>query len=272
MKNISDKKQQLLEEFKQSPIKIGETIEVKDHKFRDVVDIKDDIIYYKEYNSIVSINIKDIISRLEKGKIGTNPFKDDLYRKLRVCEYSLESILHNLGFLIYDKPNEYFIHEVKISKGNFNPFIFKDGKKFFYQRELCWSLEQKQLLVESIYNGINCGIVIVRRRDWKQLEEFYKQGERELSFHDVVDGKQRINSIYEFINGEFPDMYGNYFGDLSSNAQHKIMNTQLIRYAEMDEGTSDQDVIRQFLSVNFTGVPQSMEHINYVKSLLENHT
>jgi len=32
--------------------------------------------------------------------------------------------------------------------------------------------------------------------------------------------------------------------------------------------SSDEDILTQFLMVNFAGVPQSLEHIEYVKSLL----
>jgi hypothetical protein len=36
---------------------------------------------------------------------------------------------------------------------------------------------------------------------------------------------------------------------------------------EMSESTTDEEVIYQFLKMNFTGVPQSEEHLNFVKEI-----
>lgn len=101
------------------------------------------------------------------------------------------------------------------------------------------------------------------------MTELAKNGETELSFNDIVDGKQRLHTIKEFINGEFCDLYGNYYSDLSDSAQNKFLNHQLFQYCELPENTSDEEVLYQFLKTNFTGKPQSKEHIYYVKSLLD---
>lgn len=44
-------------------------------------------------------------------------------------------------------------------------------------------------------------------------------------------------------------------------------NSRTLTFAQMDESTTDQDVINAFLYVNFTGVLMSHEHIEYVKEL-----
>ncbi len=93
------------------------------------------------------------------------------------------------------------------------------------------------------------------------------KGETDLSWNDIVDGKQRLNALVGFINNEFTDSYGNYYADLSNSSQHDVTNHQLFSYAEMPDNTKDEDVIKQFLKLNFTGVPQSREHIDFVKSL-----
>jgi hypothetical protein len=38
-------------------------------------------------------------------------------------------------------------------------------------------------------------------------------------------------------------------------------------YIELDENSTDKDVLSVFLAINFTGVPMSKEHIEYVKSI-----
>ena len=63
-------------------------------------------------------------------------------------------------------------------------------------------------------------------------------------------------------------LYGNYFEDLSEQAQRRLTNNQLISYSELPEKTTDEEVLKQFLRLNFSGVPQSQEHLDYIKSLL----
>lgn len=47
-----------------------------------------------------------------------------------------------------------------------------------------------------------------------------------------------------------------------------MKNKQSFAFGEMKGNISDEDVLKQFLKVNHTGIPQSIEHINYIKSLL----
>ena len=39
---------------------------------------------------------------------------------------------------------------------------------------------------------------------------------------------------------------------------------------EINEGATDEDVLRVFLNVNYSGKPMSREHLDYVKSLYNN--
>ena len=105
-------------------------------------------------------------------------------------------------------------------------FFGKNGEKLYYQRDLCWSLEDKQNLIDSIYNGINLGLILIRKREWSEIEKLRKSGETELAFNDIIDGKQRLNAIKEFLHEEFPDSNGNFYSDLSTLAQNKFMNHQ----------------------------------------------
>ena len=132
---------------------------------------------------------------------------------------------------------------------------------------MCWSLEDKQLLIESIYSNVDCGKILIRNGSWKELEKL-EEGGHELAWKDITDGKQRLNTVKEFLDNKFPDIHGNYFEDLSDQAQRKLTNHQLFSYSELPENTPDNEVLRQFLRLNFSGVPQSKEHLEYVKSLL----
>jgi uncharacterized protein with ParB-like and HNH nuclease domain len=200
---------------------------------------------------------------------GINPFVEDR-NCIRSVNFTLDSILHKLDlspeYIKRDKPYE--INGINVGECNFNPFVMIDGIKKYYQRPLVWSLEDKQNLIESIYCGIGCGSIVIKINDWTTLQNKADDGETELFFNDVVDGKQRLNTIHEFVNNKFCDRNGNYYEQFSKRAQYQFLDHQLFAYGEIDSRVKDEDVLKQFLKVNFAGVPQSLEHIEYVKGLL----
>lgn len=205
--------------------------------------------------------------------IGANPFVES--DGVRPIAYQLSSILYSTGILLYKSASlrEFYTvpnvegKEIPIMNCNFNPFIYVDGVKQYYQRDFVWTKRDCQNLIESIYQGVDCGKVVLRQRSFAENRRMALSGETELSFKDVVDGKQRLTAIAKFINNEYPDLHGNYFGDLSPEAKHDFYDHQLISFAEMGENSTDEAVLRQFLKMNHLGVPQSKEHIDFVKSL-----
>ena len=130
-------------------------------------------------------------------------------------------------------------------------------------------MEQKQSLIDSIYNGLDCGKIVVIKRDFREVND---EVDPELCyFNEIVDGKQRLSTIFDFVNDVFPDSSGYYFGELSKVAQREFESNQSIGYAEFRGYVTPEDIIKQFLMINHTGVPQSPEHINYVKEILNTH-
>ncbi|MCL8251353.1 DUF262 domain-containing protein [Aeromicrobium fastidiosum] len=98
-----------------------------------------------------------------------------------------------------------------------------------YQREGgVWSLAKKQLFIDSLLNGFDIPKIYVHALD------------RDATGYDfaVVDGKQRIGTIYEFLGGEFslsddfkyagpaectsPPLQGEKYGDFSDDAKDII--------------------------------------------------
>jgi hypothetical protein len=55
--------------------------------------------------------------------------------------------------------------------------------------------------------------------------------------------------------------------DLSGNAQRRFFNYSNLSLGELSESATDEDVIDNFLTLNFTGVPMSQNHIEYIKSI-----
>ena len=286
VRTISEKKQALIDAKNTSKFVIGENISVLENTVSSWVN-KDRAtktcsvkivkvnkltltVETTEYrkNEQYKISKKDVLSR-DLRNLGANPFNKE-YDSVRPVAFDLSSILFSLNVLGDKKVEDelYVINGVKIKEVNWMPYIYdRNGNKRHYQREFCWTLKDKQLLIDSIYNGIDCGKIVIRMRSWSTLEVMTKNGETDVAFRDIVDGKQRLEAVRGFMMNEFPDSHGNYYNDLTFLSQNKFTNHQLFSYAEMKEDTTDDEVIYQFLRLNFTGVPQSEEHINYVKEL-----
>jgi len=278
----SEKKQKLIDNHLNSPIIVGDVVLVKkssltsypssrdkiENQSCDVLNIEGDVFTVKDRysDSIHKIDKQSIISK-GIGEIGANPFVQSHF-EVRCVAFTLDSILFNLNVLEEKDNKDYKIKDILIKELNWNPFVYtKEGKKEYYQRPFVWTLEDKQLLIESIYQGIDCGKIVVRERSWGTLEKMVEVGETDLAFHDIVDGKQRLNAIKGFIQNEYLDLNGNFFSDLSNSAQYFFTNHQLLTYGALPENSTDEQVIKQFLKLNFAGVPQSKEHIKFVKSI-----
>lgn len=207
------------------------------------------------------------INKLFKNtfNVGENPF-EYFTKKVRFFNFDINSIL----FTATSNDGElYKIEDTVIKRFNWNPYVYNSkGEKEYYQRELVWTENDKRKLIQSIYMGNSCGSIIFREHSYESLEEKYNNGERELYFYDVVDGKQRLSTLIQFISDGFKDFYGNYFSDLSDHAQKKFGSSMVFSYGEMN--CTDKETIEQFLKVNFDGVPQSTKHLNKVENILKN--
>lgn len=286
---ISEKRQKLLDEKNSAELKVGDKIGVKynavneytDEKRKDqsvsciIIDIADKIKVRHTDNSVYKktyfITKEDIVYR-DLLKIGENPFNERL-NNIRPIAFVFSTILFQLNILGTKRNvvQEYKFDGVSCKELNWNPYVYnKEGKKEYYQRPFVWTLKDKQTLIESVYQGIDCGKILVRKRSWEEIEAMRAKGETDLAFNDIVDGKQRLDAMRGFIQLEYADANGNYYSDLSFYSQMLFVEHQLFSYAEMPENTKDKDVIYQFLRMNFTGVPQSTEHVNFVKSLQTN--
>lgn len=224
-----------------------------------------------EYNNIhinnvdISVIFRDVIN------IGANPFSKFTSNATHFA-YSLHSILFELNLFGRNLKNldDIYLGDdgKRISELNWNPYVMdKSGEKIYYQRDFVWTLKDKQLLIESIYNNISIGKIVLRENKFTDVLKQYNLGNKEICFKDIVDGKQRLNALYEFVNDKITDMHGNYYSDLSTIAQNKFQNYMGLSYYLLPEETIDEEVLKEFLTVNFTGVQMSQEHIDFVKSI-----
>lgn len=278
--SLSEKKKNLIKQFESSEISVGEEVYVLNNAISSsytgdstvlctILNIEGSNVEVKPmgYKKGVVVSKTDINGRLNKRDIGSNPFNNN-GGTIRPVNHTIEGIIFSLRLFEGYKEEPYTINGITCGELNWNPFVYDSNRnKMYYQRDFCWDVEQERSLIDSIYNNISIGSILVRCRDWGELTKISSNGETELFFRDIVDGKQRLNTIRRFVNNKFVDSQGNFYSDLSDNAQYKFLNNQLLGYSEMSSFSKDKDVLYQFLKTNFTGVPQSKEHIDYVKNL-----
>ncbi len=78
-----------------------------------------------------------------------------------------------------------------------------------YQRKLVWDVEEKRAFIDSLANGYPVPLFLFAKNDYKELERF-----------EIIDGLQRLNAIFSFIENGYALAEG-YFFDLSSTALTK---------------------------------------------------
>lgn len=131
----------------------------------------------------------------------------------------------------------------------------------FYQRELCWTLEQK---VDYIM------VIFTRQIETRPtlIMNYFPEDKEGLKEKEVLDGKQRLTTLFDFIEDKFALDNGKYFSDLN-NEDRKIILSHNIRYtriAKLDmKNLTDKDKIELFLEINELGTKMSEEHIKNIK-------
>ena len=291
---VSDKLQQQLNAFHSRPIVVGDIVLVYKANIKPyttsyafggnstnevelvsypVVDVNGDKITISSDKSrkvekvVIPISI---VEKVQDRKVGVNPLKSGM-PDVNFYSVDIWQLLSRAGYEVdgsQNKDRDYEIEGVVVPRINWNPFVLeKNGDKQYFQRDFIWTLEDKQLLVESVYNEIGIGTFIVRKRGWSELEKLIKNGHKDVAFYEIVDGKQRLNALIEFISGNFCDFQGNYFPDFSYEAKDNFVNYRRLSFGELGENTPDKDVIKIFLNINFAGKPMSSDHLDFVKSI-----
>lgn len=90
-----------------------------------------------------------------------NPFEKyidtELDEFIKNKSYDLETIMLKTGMFDQNNINFDSFGGIKITSLNWDPFIGSTPNNIKkYQRDFCWELEDKQSLIESIYQKIDC--------------------------------------------------------------------------------------------------------------------
>ena len=73
-----------------------------------------------------------------------------------------------------------------------------------YQRKLVWELEEKQAFIDSLANGYPVPLFLFAKCVYKGQDR-----------SEIIDGMQRLNAVFSFIENDYPAANGEYF-DLST--------------------------------------------------------
>lgn len=78
-----------------------------------------------------------------------------------------------------------------------------------YQRKLVWELDEKQAFIDSLANGFPVPLFLFAKNAYKGTDR-----------NEIIDGMQRLNAIFSFIENDYPSSSGEFF-DLSTTALTK---------------------------------------------------
>lgn len=175
----------------------------------------------------------DILPFREKEENDTIPiFLQDDDIRVNFCQQTVDSLL----LKVYSK-----------SAGvDFNPP---------YQRGLVWTLEQKQLLIDSIFQNIEIGKFAFVQRDYGTPGPYY----------EILDGKQRLSTLCEFYEGRFR-YKGLLYREL--NWRDRFHFDSYSVSVGTASGLTQEQKYRHFLKLNVAGVLQDESHIQMVRDLL----
>lgn len=142
--------------------------------------------------------------------------------------------------------------------------VYLPTKGINLQRGFVWTLDQKRELILSIFKGIKIpAITYIRYKD---------DSNRDKPILKIIDGKQRLSTILSFCKNEFSVIWDDeeyFFDDLDWDIQgeflfHGRINSD-VGYEYHDSLISDDDKIKWFEMINFSGTLQDKQHLENLK-------
>ena len=126
-----------------------------------------------------------------------------------------------------------------------------------FQRGYVWTPEQKTAYVEfCLMGGISGNTVYFNCPGWQRDFRGPMQ---------IVDGKQRLSAVMDFMDGGVPIFGGHYIGDFEDK-----MDPMKYRFIVCVNDLADPaEVVRWYLALNTGGAIHTPEEIARVRKLLE---
>ena len=223
---------------------------------------------YMEETEIISVkgNVATVRGYVADRSGRREVVRDFPVSALRKTEYREEVVAENNRFGNMIDWNGHII-EKSIINGQLLNFYLKNEEGNInlspeYQRDFVWTLEQKQEYIMALLKS---------RAEIRPV--FIQEFDGENEKFEVVDGKQRLSSIFGFINDEFPLEDGTLFSQLSEEDVKKILrfNVEYTRFISFSDKIPHDFKLELFLEINAKGTEMSKEQINKVKKMTENY-
>lgn len=126
----------------------------------------------------------------------------------------------------------------------------------WYQREYVWTEKEQVEFIQNLIMGLPVGEVSV------VLDTTYKEG---VKYIEVVDGKQRLITLKKYFNDEVV-VWGQVYSDLLP-ADKRFLGNMILPYTDLS-AQSEKEKLEYFYRINFSGVPQSESHKQFIEEQL----
>jgi hypothetical protein len=143
--------------------------------------------------------------------------------------------------------------------------VFLSTRNQNLQRDLVWTNEQKQSLILTLLKDQKINPFVVVQKDIKKTKDSKYEWE-------VIDGKQRLTTIFDFLDNKFFIDLKNeeyFFKDLPKDCQKRIYTYSLYTidvHYNYDDKITDQVKIDLFEDINWLGTPQDIQHLKRLKN------
>lgn len=107
------------------------------------------------------------------------------------------------------------------------------------QRGLVWDVERKSLLIHSMLTGY-------------PIPPFYATKDGDL--YDILDGKQRANTVVDFVNGKFELMGIPEVEVENEDGTVDMVDINTLHFDEMEEALQDELMAYSFTVYYFDGI------------------
>lgn len=126
-----------------------------------------------------------------------------------------------------------------------------------YQRNLVWSVADKEALIDSIFNHCDIGKFLFVHKEYAANTPSY----------EVVDGKQRLMTLMEFMHDKF-EHKGVLWSQMGQRDRHYLDNYPIAVGIVEERHLKPGDKLRMFLRLNTGGHVVAKEHIDLVRQQL----
>lgn len=214
-------------------------------------------------STLVKITFLDDATIKIVGKSEHHTYK--IYNKTFELSYNIVKKVESLQIKPeYDTPIEKRTVSTSLSQLQ---KIHKEGRLIFdppYQRDFVWTLEQKQFYISNLF------------KDMAELTPTFCQyidSSSDEDLYEIIDGKQRISAILEFIDNKFP-VEELYYKDLHEKdrdfiSRFRFNYTRILTKDSQYYKPSLNTLIQLFLEINLYGTRMSDDDLNKAKAMLK---